>query len=559
MLTKRAFRIFVCALAAMACEGARREPTGAVGGTIVIAAHADPDALFPPDALNMEARQATELIYEYLADVGPAMNTIGDSGFTRQLAADWTWGRDSSSLAFSLDPGARWHDGVRVTSADVAFSHSVYADEATGSMLASTLAYIDSVSTPDSLTAVFWFSRRDPRQFYVAAATMLILPHHLFGGIPGDSLRAAGAARDPVGTGKYRLARWSRGTSLELAAVEDHYRGRAGPDRLIWSITPEYRPAIMRLIAGEADVFAHVRQETLPELAAAGFDLVSLPGMDYVFMQLNLRDASGSRPHPLFRSPEVRRALTMAIDRDALVKNLFDTLASVSIGPAVRAFPATDTALRQIRFDPPAAERLLDSLGFRISGSNGIRSRGALPLRFRILVPVSSLSRMRIAVLIQEQLRRVGADAVIEQMDYSAFSARQAARDFDAALASWHLGSSPEAVRVTWTGDAAKPGGLNYGGYSNAVFDALVDSALSETTLDGSREYFRRANQLIVDDAPAVWLYEPKTLLAIHGRITPSPMRANAWWLDIGSWKIDPAKRLPRDMKAGKGSQDLSP
>ena len=539
-----------------ACGRAESEPGGESGGTIVIAAHADPDALFPPHALNMEARQVTELIYEYLADVGPAMNTIGDSGFTRQLAADWEWGRDSASLAFRLDPGATWHDGARVTSADVAFSHGVYSDPATGSMLVGTLAYIDSVSTPDPLTAVFWFSRRDPRQFYVAAATMLILPRHLFGAVGADSLREAAAAIEPVGSGKYRLARWTRGTSLELAAVEDHYRGRAGPDRVILSITPEYRPAVMRLVAGDADVFANVRQETLPELARAGFDLVSLPGMDYVFMQLNLRDAKGRGPHPLFGSRELRRALTMAMDRDAMVKNLFDTLASVSIGPAVRAFPTTDTALRRIPFDPRGAARLLDSLGWRTAGTGGIRSRGGIPLRFRLIVPVSSLSRMRIAVLIQDQLRRVGADVVIEQMDYSAFSARQAARDFDAALASWHLGSSPEAVRVTWTSAAAKPGGLNYGGYSNAAFDALVDSALAERTPERSREYFRRANQLIVDDAPAVWLYEPKTLLAIHGRITTTAMRPNAWWLDIGGWRIDPARRLPRDKIAGRSTGD---
>ncbi len=533
--------------AAVSCDRTPRTDTTGTGGTVVIAAHSDPDALFPPLALNMEARQATELMYEYLADVGTEMNTIGDAGFTRQLAEDWTWGPDSSHIEFRLNPDARWHDGTRVNSADVSFSYRLYSDPATGSMLASTLAYIDSVSTPDSLTAVFWFSRRDPRQFYVAAATMLILPRHILAGIPRDSMREEATKLQPAGSGKYRLSRWNRGESLELSAVDDHYRGRPNPDRIIWTIAPEYRAAIMRLLGGEADVFANVRQETLPELARSGFNVVSLPGMDYVFMQMNLRDPGGTRPHPTFGSREMRRALTMAMDRDAMVRNLFDTLAAVSIGPAVRAFPTTDPSLRQIPFDPRGAERLLDSLGWRAGVGSGIRSRNGIPLRFRLLVPVSSLSRMRIAVLIQEQLRQVGADAVIEQMDYSAFSARQSSRAFDAALASWHLGSSPEAVRVTWTTEAAKPRGLNYGGYSNPAFDSLVDSALSVTTLAGAREYFRRANQIIVDDAPALWLYEPKTLLAIHGRITPSPMRPNAWWLGIGGWTIDPEKRLSRD------------
>ena len=62
---------------------------------LVIATTADPDALFPPVALNSQSSQITELIYEYLADVGPSMNTIGDAGFTKELATGWTWSSDS--------------------------------------------------------------------------------------------------------------------------------------------------------------------------------------------------------------------------------------------------------------------------------------------------------------------------------------------------------------------------------------------------------------------------------------------------------------------------------
>jgi len=72
---------------AVACEKAVTRATAETGGTVVIATTSDPDALFPPFSLNMEARQATELMYEYLADVGPGMNTIGDGGFVRELAA----------------------------------------------------------------------------------------------------------------------------------------------------------------------------------------------------------------------------------------------------------------------------------------------------------------------------------------------------------------------------------------------------------------------------------------------------------------------------------------
>ncbi len=552
------FGIFVIALTVglgtLGCQAESAHSGGNErGGTVVVAASADPDALFPPAALNMESRQATELIYEYLADVGVAMNTIGDAGFDKQIASGWSWSADSSSIAFAINPAATWHDGRRLTSSDVAFSYEVYSSPAVGSQVGDALSIIDSVTTPDTATAVFWFARRGPRQFFTAAAMMLILPRHVYENVALDSLRSVGARTDPVGSGKFTLGKWTRGSSVELVAVEGHYRGTANLDRVILSISPDYQSSVMRLLGGETDVFAAVRQETIPELEAQGnFGLRTLGGMDYAFMVFNEMDAAGRTPHSLFASRDLRRAITMALDREGMVKNLFDTLADVSIGPTVRAAPTTDTTIRQIPFDRARAERLLDSLGWvrpRGTAADAVRSRNGIPLRFRLLVPVSSLSRMRMSVLIQEQLERAGVEVIVEQMDYAAFSARLAERRFDAALASWHLGSSPDAVRVTWTSSAAEKGGLNYGSYRNREFDVLVDSALEANDLGVSREYFRRANQIIVDDAPAVWLYEPRTLIAIHKRIRHPPMRPNAWWLNIGAWSIPVQNRTSRDAR----------
>ena len=539
-------------LALSACEkSASPRDRSQRGGTIVVTATSDPDALFPPSALNMQARQATELIYEYLADVGPAMNTNGDGGFVKEIASDWQWSSDSSRIAFHINPDAKWHDGRRVTSRDVAFSYSVYTDSLVASETLSDVADIDSVSTPDPATAVFWFARRTPHQFYDAASLMLILPEHIYGRIGRDSLRAFASRTPPVGSGRFRLASWVRGSHFELDAVNNHYRGRAKIDRLIWTVTPDYKSAVTKLLGGEADVFENLRPESIRDLATKGdFNVVSLPGMDYVFMQLNLADASGAAPHRLFGSRDLRRAITMALDRKSMVTNLFDTLASVSMGPTVRAFPSTDTSVTQIPFDRPRAEHLLDSLGWRRAYPGAMRSRNGVPLRFNAIVPVSSLSRLRIAVMIQEQLSQAGVDMRIEQMDYSAFAERQASRSFDAALASWHLGSSPDGVKQTWTTAASRKRGLNYGSYANRLFDALVDSALNSRTLVSERGYFKRANQTIIDDAPAVWLYEPRFVMAIHKRIHITPTRPSAWWLDIGRWTIPLAEQIARDKVA---------
>jgi peptide/nickel transport system substrate-binding protein len=472
----------------------------------------------------------TELIYEYLADVGPGMNTIGDAGFVKGIASSWKWNADSTAISFEINPAARWQDGYAVTAKDVAFSFATYTSAALASPSASSLADIDSVTMKSPVTVVFWFKRKTPHQFYDAAAQMLILPAHLLEQIPADSLRTRAAALTPVGSGKFRFAGWHRGESFEVRAVENHYRGRSNADRIVWIVSPDYNAALIRLTAAEADVMQNVRVESLEQLRKRGtFNIVSLPGMDYVFLQFNLR-------RPLLASRDLRRALTMSLDRESMVKNLFDTLAAVPIGPTVRAYPTSDTAIATIPYDTVAASRILDSLGWRRSGPDGMRRKDGKSLSFTLILPSTSAARKRIAAMIQEQLRRAGVSMKVEEMDYQAFADRQSNHKFDGALAGWHLPSSTESVKGAWTSGGSE----NYGRYSNSIFDALVDSALSASSVDASRGFFRRAYQIIVDDAPGIWLYEPRTLIAINKRIQTTPMRPSAWWLDMSSWGLRP-------------------
>src|SRR6202042_696556 len=118
----------------------------------------------------------TGLLFDRLAEIGDRMNTIGDGGFQPELADRWAWSADSLSIAFHLDPRARWHDGVPVRSADVRFTYRMDRDSSVGTEITTQIARIDSVTTPDSLTAVFWFHQRYPEQFFDATYQMLICP-----------------------------------------------------------------------------------------------------------------------------------------------------------------------------------------------------------------------------------------------------------------------------------------------------------------------------------------------------------------------------------------------
>lgn len=523
--------------------------SGPSGGTVVIATTAEPDALFPPITATLQGRQVTELLFDNLAQVGLEMNTLGDEGFAPRIAQSWNWATDSLSISFSIDPRAAWHDGRPVRARDVVFSFGIYTDSSISSPVAAQLAQIDSVSARDSSTAVFWFKKKYPRQFFDAASQMLILPEHVYSA-PRDSVTRNAGERTPVGSGRFRFGNWKRSESITLLADTSNYRGRPGIDRVQFVVAPEFTTALTKFLTGEADVFEALRPENLLELSKRpGLKAVRLPGMAYVFMQFNLRDPENpARPHPIFANKSLRKALTMAVNREAMVRNVFDSLAGAALGPTVRSYPTTPKTLPNIAFDSVNARRVLDSLGWRDTDGDGIRERNGRDLTFSILVPNSSKSREQMAVLIQEQLRQAGVKATIETLDFPALMQRQSDRDFDTMLWAWQLTPSPSGLRQTWTSASARAkSGSNFGSYENPQFDALVDSALAESNPERSMQLFARAYNVIIDDAPAIWLYEPETVIGIHRRIQTTRMRPDAWWLSIGDWTIPPGDRIPRD------------
>lgn len=529
-----------------ACAGSDNAGDESAGGTVVIAVSADPDVLLPPLTNTSSGRMVADQIFERLAELPASGPSGGDAGYQPRLAERWTWGTDSLSIAFHLNPNAKWHDGRPVRAADVAFSFRVARDSTSGSNIVSSLESIDSVTVRDSVTAVYWFSRRYPNQFFDATYQIFIIPEHLLKDVPLAELRAAPFGRNPVGTGRFRFVNWQANQRLELIADTANYRGRPPLDRVIVTIAPDYNGGLAKLMSGEADFYEIVRAPNVAEVGAKpDLQLVKYPNLQYAFMLFNQRAPKASRPHPVFGDVGVRRALAMALDRPAIVKNVLDSLGAVGIGPAPRAIATSDSTLRQPPFDVEGAKRALDSLGWK-PGADGIRSKGGRKLEFSLLAPTSSATRVKMAVLIQEQLKQAGAKVDVEQVDFNALQQRLRAHDFDAAMQVVATDPVPDAVLGSW-GSSSIASGSNFGAYSNPRFDALIDSGSKQNDLAKSREILGRAYQMILDDVPAVWLFEPVLMAARHKRLRTPNMRLDAWWAGLSEWNIPAAERLDRD------------
>lgn len=531
------------------CVGTEGPAPSSSGGTLVISAGASPDILIPGVTASIQGNQISDLVFDRLADIGDSLNIVGDRGFTPRLADRWRWSADSLSIAFHIDARARWHDGKPVRADDVRFTFTSNRDSKLGSSAYALITNIDSVTAPDSATAVFWFRSRAPQQFYDAVYLMPILPAHVWREIPLASWRASPQAKAPVGSGRYRFVRWTPLTFVELAADTMNYFGAPKLSRVIWSLASNFNTAVTRFMSGEADFFEALRPENVSTMKNLPLRVAHTRGLVYTFAQINLRDpANRARPHPLFGNRELRRALTMGVDRGAIVRSVYDSLALPALGPTLRMYPTTDPNLPQIPFDLARARVVLDSLGWRDADGDGIREREGRPLQFTISVPGSSAARVRMAVLMQEQLRQAGVKVDVEQVDFRVLLDKMRQRTFDVVIGALQTQPSPGSVRQSWgTAGSRARDGSNYGSYESPAFDAYIDSALASSDLPVRRALFTKAYRVIIEDAPAIWLAEPIPTLGHHSRLQVVRMRPDAWWANIGEWSIPEDKRIPRD------------
>jgi ABC-type transport system substrate-binding protein len=539
------------ALASVVVVGCERSGSPAseesVGGSIVVSLVTDVGQVLPPLIQQVDEKTVADQIFEPLAWAGDEDRL--DTGFRPALADGWTWERDSTVVVFHLNPRARWHDGAPVRASDVRFTHSLYSDPTVGSPERTALARIDSVTVRDSVTAVFWFNARYPEQLYDAAMRMLIVPEHLLAKEPRGTLQTATFGRSPVGSGRFRLAKWTS-SGIELVADTVNYHGRANLDRVVFVKVADPEAVVAGLSSGELDAGEVSRSEQYKALSAQP-DLRShmLPAWDYIYVQFNLSDPKRrNQPNRLFSNIALRRALAMAIDRDKLIKSQFDSMAAPSVGPMTRTQAMADTTVPLVPYDSAGAARLLDSLGWTVPSGKTVREKAGQPLQFSLMVPTISGSRMALATKLQAALGAVGVKLTIDAVDVSMYTARLNKRDFDASFNGVHTEPSIAGLRAWWSvASANDPVGQNAGNYRNATFDAHIDSALAARDAGAARVHAKQAYTAIISDIPAVWMYEPRTAQFVHKRIRTAHVAPTAWWRGLADWSIPPGERIPRD------------
>ncbi len=482
--------------------------------------------------------QVSDLVFLRLGRYGGT--SFGDHAAVPELAKGWTR-RDSVTLAFDLDPRARWHDGTAVTSRDVVFSFNRARDPKVVPSLATLLVDIAAVEAEGDNRVVIRFDRPYGEQLYDATYHVQVLPAHLVASIPPDSLISSAFSRTPVGNGPYRWDKLEPTDYLQLRAVPGFFLGTPAIEQLVWRFATSQESRLNLLLSGEADVQEDVippvanlsRLAERPSLRVAHF-----PSMGVNYLLFNERAAGDtSRPHPIFADAEVRRALTIGLDRETMTKAIFGTYASPASSPAAPAAWFGALAPAPVAFDPRQAARLLAARGWKDSDGDGVLDRNGVALAFNLLVPSSSVARMQLALIVQEQWRRIGVKAEVVPLEIAQFLARRRPGDFDVTMESYSSDPSPWSLFDRWGCGAES----NYGHYCNRTADSLLRAAhlARRDPVPPLRAWLRAVAQ----DFPAAFLFAPDKVFAMPSGYGNVNFQVESPWQMVWTWTLTGAGR----------------
>ena len=485
-------RVFVLAIAALSISGCGPE-SPSTGDTLRLAIINDPimNAPLSPDIGSV---LINKVIFPGLVRPSDSLTPEPD------LATGYTISKDGRQYTFDLRPGVVWHDGVRFTARDVKFTFDQILDPKSGTLQWSDLSVVDSITVLDSLKVRFWL--RTP---FAPFLTLLghnagIIPAHSFTGPIADDVEFNRSK--PIGTGPYQVTEVVPGSYIVLSANPRFYGAKPRLARIIFKIVPDVNAQVAQLRAGELDLVT-LEPANIKGLEAdrsLRIDRIQVPQHYYVGFNQAL---------PLFKSPIVRRALTFAVNRQAIIDGVlrgYGDYPQGTIPVVLREFFAD--SLPRIGYDTTEALRLLGEAGWRRDPDGRLRDRGGQPFRFTMLVDKGNPSREQAAVAVQQDLKRIGIDLTISTMEFASL-----VRDYvqphryQAYLIWWNTPLDPDQYSYYATGQSN-----NDIGYSNRVADSLL--AVGRASLDPARrrEAYLAFQAVEAADPPVLLLYYPREI-----------------------------------------------
>jgi peptide/nickel transport system substrate-binding protein len=417
------------------------------------------------------------------------------------LAESWETSADGKSITLHLVKNATFHDGKPITSADVAFSVQTVKDN---HPFKTMFAPVTSVETPDAHTAIIKFSAPHPAALLAMSGALLpILPKHIYG--DGQDAKKHPANSKPVGSGPFMLAEFKPGEHVILKKNPNFFiKDRPYLDRIIIKNYKDVTSMVLAMDKGEIDMLpfltgtrnlARLKKNTNLTVTDKGYAAVG-----------PLNWLAFNTTSDKFKDKRVRQAIAYAIDRKFIVNALHSGFSKVATGPVVLGSPFGAPDVEAYDLDLDKAKALLDEAGFK-AGADGVRFKVELDF-----IPAFAEMQKTVAEYIKPQLKKVGIIVSLRSSpDFPSWAKRVGGHEFEMSMdIVFNWGDPVIGVHRTYICSNIKKGVIwsNTQSYCNKEVDSLLAAAGTELDLAKRVDLYRKAQAIIVDEVPQVFLNE---------------------------------------------------
>lgn len=459
--------------------------------TLVFAMNTDVQSMDPQIQNDTTSEQVVKMLYNTLLKFEDDGTVVGD------LAESWSVSEDKLTWTFNLKQGVKFHNGKELTSADVkaTFDRALNA-EAGGLRTTEIIKMFTAVEAPDPYTVTITTDGPyGPMESLMCNMSLGIMDADY---IEQYGLDLGTSAEGENGTGPFKVVSWERDQEIVVERFDDYFGTPAKLQTVVYTIIPEAASRVIALETGEVDVIDKPTDEDLARLEAdtENYTVLRKPTISQRLFRFGCND-------PIISNTKVRQAIVYAIDRQAIIDALFTGSGYPSTAPlAPVTFGYSD--LGEIEQDLELAKSLLAEAGY----PDGFDTKIVTTERYQ--------NGIELAEIISQQLAEIGINAKIEVWEWSALSASWngiTADEFDQPI--FIMGAGPSmrdadgGLRGLYTTSETGLNDRNYGFYSNAEVDALIEQGMQETDQQKRVEIYKEAMEILYREDPvAFWLFD---------------------------------------------------
>ena len=578
--TKIAHRVLIPALMALVLlVPAAEAATGGRGSGDVLRLlfWQAPTVVNPHLSIGSKDLTASRIVYEPLASFDADGRLVAFLAAEIPSLENGGVARDGRSVTWKLKEGIKWADGKLFSADDVLFTFEYASNPEVGTTSSATYEIVERVEVVDEHTVTVHFKDVNPAwALAFVGVNGMIIPRHLFEPYNNADAQDAPANLEAVGTGPYRVRDFEEEdiliigedavSTIKITFEPNPYFRE--PDKP-WFRSVELRGGGSALKAAEAVLrdgvidFAlnlQVVKEKLIKLEAHGKGLLLAPPSARTeriminFSDPNRETDDGERsstkyPHPFLTDKQVRQAINLGIDRDA-VTELYGragrTATNMLISPASYSSPNTTW-----EYDPKKAAAMLDDAGWTDSDGDGVRDRDGVRLSLVFQTSVNKV-RQKTQAMIKKSLESIGFEVELKYIDSSIFFGpvgdnTNTRRHFYADLEEFSFSNKspdPGAYLRAWTCAEASQmennwSSGNWSRYCNPTFDALFERSRTELDPEKRRQLIIQMNDILIEDVAIIPMVERSITFGISNTLVD--VQSTPW--DVDLWTIKDWRR----------------